>query len=123
MVVIVSHLGWKEAIISWALGAAALGVVMVNVRWRSVRVSLIYSLCVACRARRGRWLIYWFVAFLVAMSLSFFLYPALLLLLLPMYVLAQRLQPAALRPAKVTKEKIWLRGVGPGVREQFPPLE
>ena len=123
LVVLVGYLEWVETIIFWALVAAALGVVLVNVRWRSLRVSLIYSLCLACRARRGRWIIYWFVAFLVATGLAFFVSPAMLLLLLPMYVLAERLQPAALRPAKVTKEQIWLRGVGPRVREQFPPLE
>ncbi len=117
------YLPWKDEVIPWVIIAAGLAVVIVNVRWRSMRVNLIYSLCLACRARRGRWIGYWTVAFFAAGALSYFVHPAAALLLLPMYVLADRLQPAALRPAKVTRDKIWVRGVSRQVRERFPPLE
>ena len=116
------HLG-LVAILPWSLGAAGLAVLLVNIRWRSRRVKLIYSLCLACRARRGRWITYWFLAFLAAGGLAFVTHPIAALLLLPMYVLANRLQPAALKPAKVEAGKIWVRGVNPEVRERFPPLE
>ena len=55
---------------------------LVNIRWRSMRVNLIYSLCLACRARRGRWIIYWFLAFLAAGGLAFVMHPVAALLLL-----------------------------------------
>ena len=101
LLVILKNIAWRDAMIPWALGVAALGVVVVNIRWRSMRVNLIYSLCLACRARRGRWFIYWFIPFVVTIALSTFVYPLMFLLLLPMYVLAERLQPAILRPARV----------------------
>lgn len=117
------HLPSAGKIIPWGLAVAGLAVVLVNVRWRSMRVKLIYSLCLACRARRGRWIGYWTLAFLVAGGLAFLVHPATALLLLPMYVLASRLQPVALRPAKVQGDKVWVRGVSAKVRERFPPLE
>lgn len=71
----------------------------------------------------GRWIVYWFLAFLAAGGLAFVTHPMAALLLLPMYVIASRLQPAALKPAKVEREKIWVRGVNPEVRDRFPPLK
>ena len=114
---------WSNTLFPWLVGAACLGVLVVNIRWRSMRVNLIYTLCLACRARRGHWIMIWFVAFLVAIALSYFVYPLLILALVPMYAIAERWQPAVIRPAKVTKKQIWLRGVGPQVRDRFPQLE
>ena len=102
---------------------AALVVFIVNIVWRSRRVTLIYALCLACRARRGRWTVYWLAAYAALAIAAYLLHIAVLFGLLPMYVIAQRLQPAAITPARVVGDRIWLRGVGLEVRNRFPPME
>jgi hypothetical protein len=42
------------AAVTWVVALAGLGVVVVNVIWRSRRLELNDSLCLDCRARRGR---------------------------------------------------------------------
>ena len=87
---IADHIPYRSAIVPWSLGAAGLAVIVVNVAWRSVRVGFSYSLCLACRARRGRWLIYWLAALLAVAVVSYFLHLTMLLLALPMCVVASR---------------------------------
>ena len=58
--------------------------------------------------------------FVLVIAVAFVLAPVLALALLPLYVVADRLQPAALRPAKVVRDRIWLRGVGTSVLGRFP---
>ena len=117
------HIPYRGTTVPLIVVAAVLVVVIVNIVWRSRRVKLVYALCLACRARRGRWLIYWLVAYGALAIAAYLLHVAVLLVLLPMYVIAQRLQPAAITPARVVGDRIWLRGVGLEVRNRFPSME
>jgi len=48
------HIALPDVVVGWVVIIAGIGMVVVNVVWR---VELNYSLCLDCRAKRGRWIL------------------------------------------------------------------
>lgn len=106
----------------YLLGSGLVGLVAVNVKWRSVRLRLAYTLCSSCRTRRGRWWLAWLVVggLLVGLTAAT---EGFALLLFPAWLIWPSFIPATPQLARVTSEQIWLRKVSPSLLAQFPPLD
>ena len=117
------HIALPDAVTGTVVAVAAVFIVIVNALWRSRYIELSFSLCLACRARRGRWIIYWLLAAITVVGLYVFVDKSALILLLPIYLVAARLQPVSLTPTKMVGEQVWLRGVKPAVLDRFPSID
>jgi hypothetical protein len=117
------HIALPDVVVGWVVIIAGIGMVVVNVVWRSRRVELNYSLCLDCRARRGRWILGGAIGRCTIFALFFFANSGFLLLMFSWWVIAERFQPAAVMASKMVDQRVWLCGAREAVLEKFPPLE
>ena len=117
------HVSGVRPLLGWLVIGAGVVVILINLVWRSRRIKLNYALCLDCRARRGRWIMAWALVLSVVVAGAMLVDGGLLLAALVLLAVAERLQPAAIRPARIVGERVWLRGVREFVLERFAPLD
>jgi hypothetical protein len=114
--------GFARTVALGGMWSIPVAIIAINIFWRSRRFRIHYSLCIACRARRKRWLIIALGFGLACLALAAFA-PYMVWLILVVYVVADRTQPAWLRPRKVRAGRVWLRGAKPELLQRFAPSE